>query len=344
MTTVGIVDQELTRELRRSVLRPNLSLEDELPGDERPGAVHLAALDDDGQPLCACIVFEDPSPWRPAEPAWHLRQMATAPDARGAGHGREVLAAAVGHVRAQGATVLWCDARESAAGFYERCGWHRHGEVFTDADHPTPHVRMWIATGATGEAPDDGPTAAASRPFGFAGALLLVAGLLPALIAFTSGVWFTAIPVTIGDKLYLAPVRRDFDQVLALLDGSTGSSPLASAYFGWLAWTLLAVVFVLALPAITPHRRQGLFRVAAPAVAAASVVLATLSLELVRGGDFTFWWKLHGSGYWLAVAGLGVMGLGAALGPVGGRRLHDALGVSPLPRAGESPVGDGSGR
>ena len=149
---VRVVDEALTRELRRSVLRPHLSLADELPGDDVPQAVHLAALDGD-RALCACIIYADACPWRRGEPAWHLRQMATGPQARGLGLGRAVLSAAGAHAAGQGAALLWCDARETAAGFYERCGWHRHGGVFTDADHPIPHVRMWIdlepAAGAT---------------------------------------------------------------------------------------------------------------------------------------------------------------------------------------------------
>ncbi|TAM91932.1 MAG: GNAT family N-acetyltransferase [Jatrophihabitans sp.] len=145
MSAVVVVDPGLTRELRRAVLRPHLTADDVLPGDDRPDAVHLADLAGDGRPLCASFVFPQPCPWLPGRTAWQLRQMATAPAARGSGHGRAVVAAAEAYAREQGAAVLWCYARESAAGFYERCGWQRHGEVFTDADHPTAHQRMWIS-------------------------------------------------------------------------------------------------------------------------------------------------------------------------------------------------------
>jgi hypothetical protein len=39
--------------------------------------------------------------------------------------------------------LIWCHARASAAGFYAGYGWHPHGDVLTDADHPMPHPRMW---------------------------------------------------------------------------------------------------------------------------------------------------------------------------------------------------------
>lgn len=143
MSDVRVVDGPLTRELRREVLRPHLSWTDVLPGDDLPQAVHLAAVED-GRVLCTCFIYADACPWRPDEDAWHLRQMATAPDVQGRGRGRAVVATAMAYARERGASVLWCHARASAAGFYERCGWRRHGEIFTDAEHTIPHVRMWV--------------------------------------------------------------------------------------------------------------------------------------------------------------------------------------------------------
>ena len=143
MNEVLVVDGALTRELRRAVLRPHLSLDDVLPGDDLLDAVHVAAVED-GRPLCTCFIYADSCPWRPGEPAWHLRQMATAAQVRGRGLGRDVVAAAEACARERGASVLWCYARAGAAAFYERCGWRRHGDVFTDEEHTIPHVRMWV--------------------------------------------------------------------------------------------------------------------------------------------------------------------------------------------------------
>lgn len=141
--TVTVVDETRTRELRRSVLRPTLEVGAPLPGDDVPGAVHLGAVDADGTVACTCFVYADPCLWLPGRPAWHLRQMATRPDRRGAGLGAAVVAAALEQVRAHGAQILWCNARETAVGFYERQGLERHGGVFTDERHEIPHVRMW---------------------------------------------------------------------------------------------------------------------------------------------------------------------------------------------------------
>jgi predicted GNAT family N-acyltransferase len=147
---VRVVDQRRTRALRRAVLRPHLRLHDPLPGDELRGqAVHLAALEagdlnTGDRVVGTCFVYPDPCPWLPWRPAWRLRQMATAAHRRGEGLGTAVLTAAVEHVRAAGAAVLWCDARSSATGFYARAGFAAHGGLFTDEQHPIPHLHMWL--------------------------------------------------------------------------------------------------------------------------------------------------------------------------------------------------------
>ena len=85
MIAVEVVDPARTRELRRSVLRPHVPPDAPLPGDDLSDAIHLGAVVD-GAVLSTCFVFAEACPWRPADgPAWHLRQMATAPEARGQG-------------------------------------------------------------------------------------------------------------------------------------------------------------------------------------------------------------------------------------------------------------------
>jgi GNAT superfamily N-acetyltransferase len=121
---IGVVDERLTRELRRAVLRPELPPGAPLPGDELDGGVHFGAIDNDGTVLCTCFVYPDPCPWRPdVEASWHLRQMATVEGARGRGIGAAVLSAAVAYVAEH--------------------GFVGHGELFTDERHTIPHLRMY---------------------------------------------------------------------------------------------------------------------------------------------------------------------------------------------------------
>jgi predicted GNAT family N-acyltransferase len=140
---IGVVDERLTRELRRSVLRPNLRPGDPLPGDDLREGVHIGATDEAGEVLCTCFVYPDPCPWQPdRDNTWHLRQMATAEGMRGRGIGGQVVEAAVEYAAGQGATLVWCNARERAVPFYARHGFVPHGEIFTDERHTIPHLRM----------------------------------------------------------------------------------------------------------------------------------------------------------------------------------------------------------
>ncbi len=142
MSRAGFVDPAETRELRRSVLRPNLAPGQPLPGDELAGAVHFAVRLDDGELASTVFVYPDPCPWQPGATAWHLRQLATWPHLRGHGYGGLAVEACVDHVRASGADLLWCNARERAVPFYRRHGFVGTGELFTDDRHTIPHLRM----------------------------------------------------------------------------------------------------------------------------------------------------------------------------------------------------------
>ena len=150
---VEIVDGTLTRELRRQVLRPALSIEDPLPGDELTEVTHFAALEPGPKILktmdevvSACFITPERCPWRSAGGKdWQLRQMATAAQHQGQGAGAAVLQAVLEHLATDRPGILWCYARESAVPLYERAGLAKFGEVFTDADHVIAHQRMWRA-------------------------------------------------------------------------------------------------------------------------------------------------------------------------------------------------------
>ena len=137
---VEVVDQARTRELRRAVLRPHLSLDDVLPGDEVPDAVHIAALDGE-EAVGTCFIYPEQCPWRPDEPGWRLRQMATAPDHQRSGVGSAVLAGVFEYIGRRAGGVLWLHAREVAVPFYARHDLVLHGEPYVENN--LPHRSMW---------------------------------------------------------------------------------------------------------------------------------------------------------------------------------------------------------
>jgi len=135
-----------SRELRRSVLRPGLPSGAEQPGEDQPAVVHLGAYDGKAL-LSTCLIFPEPCPWLPGERAWRLRGMATDPQRRGCGAGSAIVREARRIAIADGATVLWCQARVTAVGFYLRHGWTAFQTVF-DTDLG-PHQRMWLRLAET---------------------------------------------------------------------------------------------------------------------------------------------------------------------------------------------------
>ncbi|HLM06542.1 MAG TPA: GNAT family N-acetyltransferase [Blastococcus sp.] len=140
--TVDEVPAELTYPLRGAVLRPDGG-EITWAGDEDPATFHLAARS--GEQLVGVVRFSPgPCPWRPeARAPWQLRGMATDPAVRGGGAGRALVAEGLARVVARGGDLVWCDARVTAAGFYERMGF---AVVTGEFDKPGigPHVGMLI--------------------------------------------------------------------------------------------------------------------------------------------------------------------------------------------------------
>ena len=127
-------------DLRHAVLRQGLPRAEALfPGDDAPTSRHYGAFRG-GKVVCCATLHA--SEWE-AEPAWQLRGMATAPQARRTGLGRRVLKLIEDDLRghAGGVLLLWCNARVPAVPFYREMGWE---VVSAEFEIPTagPHVRM----------------------------------------------------------------------------------------------------------------------------------------------------------------------------------------------------------
>jgi predicted GNAT family N-acyltransferase len=137
--TVDEVAAEVTYALRAAVLRP-AGGEITWAGDEDPATFHLGARS--GGRLVGVVRFSPaPCPWRTASSPWQLRGMATDATVRGSGVGRAMVAAGMARVAERGGDLIWCDARVTAAGFYERMGFT---VVTGEFDKPGigPHVGM----------------------------------------------------------------------------------------------------------------------------------------------------------------------------------------------------------
>ncbi len=126
--------------LRHAELRPGLPLESaRFDGDEAPDTLHIGAFLPDGQNI-GCGSFM-PNRYE-GRPAYQLRGMATRGDWVGRGVGKSLLDFAQGYLRGHSLIgQLWCNARVTACGFYQKQGWQIVSDEF---DIPTvgPHYRM----------------------------------------------------------------------------------------------------------------------------------------------------------------------------------------------------------
>lgn len=135
------VDQ--ARQLRRSILRPHQEAHALIyPGDDAPETFHLGLLEGDNL-LGVLSMFQEPKPGQ-VSPAWRIRGMACLPEVRGKGIGRQLVLSARDRAWSSLNAPIWCNARESACGFYARIGFTVEGSPF-ELEGIGPHERMVLA-------------------------------------------------------------------------------------------------------------------------------------------------------------------------------------------------------
>lgn len=144
---IRAITADQTRPLRHKVLRPHQKPEELVyPGDSEPGSLH-AGYFVDGVLVGIASAVRNPMPGQAASSAWQLRGMAVLPEFRGRGAGTAMLSACIAHVARSQGTLLWCNARTPAVGFYRRLGFTTKGEEF-EVPVSGPHFLMWRAISA----------------------------------------------------------------------------------------------------------------------------------------------------------------------------------------------------
>ncbi|MFC1672694.1 GNAT family N-acetyltransferase [Pseudomonadota bacterium] len=119
--------------IRQKVLWPDRDLDhSRVPGDDQ--GLHFGACVD-GTLVSVASVFVKDNEAR-------LRKFAILEDHQGQGIGSQMLTHVMAQMKAQGATKLWCDARETAITFYTRFGFSVEGERFFK--HEVPYVKMVV--------------------------------------------------------------------------------------------------------------------------------------------------------------------------------------------------------
>jgi GNAT superfamily N-acetyltransferase len=110
-------------------------------GDEEDQTFHLGAFVDNKLVSVASFYFER-HPSLEDEYQYRLRGMATLPEFQRQGLSSALLKMAFPIIKQNLCSVLWCNARARAMGFYQQVGFEKVGEEF---DIPTvgPHYLMF---------------------------------------------------------------------------------------------------------------------------------------------------------------------------------------------------------
>lgn len=141
MRVVRILPQD-TYPIRNLILRPNCPIEScHFPGDMDEKTFHLGAMVDKKLVSVASFYF-DKHPDLPGHYQYRLRGMATLPGHRGQGYSSSLLKTAFPVIANNQCNLLWCNARESAIGFYLSVGLTPVGEIF-NIESIGPHQLMY---------------------------------------------------------------------------------------------------------------------------------------------------------------------------------------------------------
>lgn len=137
---IKYITTEETLDLRNRVLRNNAGLDKcVFPTDATEHNFHLGRFEDNKLVSIATFFPED-CPER-AGAGFRLRGMATDPSFAGRGYGADLIKFAINELRSANASYIWCHARSSALGFYEKLGFDVISEEF-EVPEIGPHFVM----------------------------------------------------------------------------------------------------------------------------------------------------------------------------------------------------------
>lgn len=135
------IDAPDTYNLRSQVLRPGISLSEcEFEGDKKDENFHLGAFVDSKLVSIASFYLENHKSFED-KVQYRLRGMATLEEYRHKGYSASLIQTGIPITKRNQASLIWCNARVSAAGFYEKIGFVTCSKVF-DIKDIGPHVRM----------------------------------------------------------------------------------------------------------------------------------------------------------------------------------------------------------
>ena len=122
MVSIEQIRPELTWRLRQEVLYPAQKLY-EMELDEDNNGIHFGAFTDDELVGIISLFQTDKS--------FQFRKLAISTGYQKMGIGNKLLNRVEDFAASENGTLIWCNARVSAIGFYEKAGYHHTGKLFS---------------------------------------------------------------------------------------------------------------------------------------------------------------------------------------------------------------------
>ncbi|WP_375478893.1 hypothetical protein [uncultured Jatrophihabitans sp.] len=141
-----------------------------------------------------------------------------------------------------------------------------------------------------------------SESFGIVGTVLTLIGGILVLVSFLGIEWF----------------RKNIsfsDQSSALSDAGSAVNGFSKAYFGWLGWFFLILVVIAGVLSSVPTPAMRVFRIIGVVDGLAAAGLAFLAINFGAGERYIDQLKATRIGFYFAVIGFALAGIGAAIGP-----------------------------
>jgi hypothetical protein len=140
-----------------------------------------------------------------------------------------------------------------------------------------------------------------SESFGIVGTVLTLLGGILVLVAFLGVEWFKG--------------NISFSDQSNALDQASNANGFSSAYFGWLGWFFLILVVVAGVLSSVPTPAMRVFRIIGVVDGLAAAGLAFLAIDFGDNSRYLDTLKATRIGFYFAVIGFALAGIGAAIGP-----------------------------
>jgi len=126
---IKIINVAETYPLRIEILRNGIPKDFHFVGDEDKKSFHIGAfIQDECVGIASCMQKNNTS--FEVENSYQLRGMAVKKDLQEKGIGKEIVRITLEVLKDRNCSLVWCNAREKAVGFYENLGFIKVGEHF----------------------------------------------------------------------------------------------------------------------------------------------------------------------------------------------------------------------